>query len=161
MIFSPRQLTIVGVAIACMIALHLLFKYTRVGKAMRATSDDATLARTCGIPTGRIINAAWIASGLLAGLAGVALAMDLGTFDSNTGGSFLLIIVAAAVFGSVGEPYGAMIGALVIGLASELAAIVSPDLKDVVAFALLVIVLLVRPEGLRSGRVQVRAEVTQ
>ena len=72
----------------------------------------------------------------------------------------LLLIVAAAVFGSVGEPYGAVLGALVIGIAGELAAIVSPNLKDVVAFVILVLVLLFRPEGLRSGRVQMRAEVT-
>jgi branched-chain amino acid transport system permease protein/neutral amino acid transport system permease protein len=161
MIFSPRELTIVGIAIACMVGLHVLFKYTRVGKAMRATSDDASLARTCGIPTTRVVNFAWLASGLLCGLAGVALAMDLGTFSSTTGGNFLLIIVAAAVFGSVGEPYGAMVGACVIGISSELAAVISPDLKDVVAFALLVVVLIVRPEGLRSGRVQLRAEVTR
>ncbi|HLH81770.1 MAG TPA: branched-chain amino acid ABC transporter permease, partial [Trebonia sp.] len=70
------------------------------------------------------------------------------------------LIVAAAVFGSVGEPYGAVLGALVIGVAGELAAIVSPNLKDVVAFVILVLVLLFRPEGLRSGRVQLRAEVT-
>jgi branched-chain amino acid transport system permease protein/neutral amino acid transport system permease protein len=127
---------------------------------MRATSDDPALARSVGIPTSRVVGAAWLLSGLLAGLAGVALAMDLGTFDSNTGGSFLLIIVAAAVFGSVGEPYGAVLGALVIGIVSELAAIISPDLKNVVAFAVLVLVLLVRPEGLRSGRVQMRADVT-
>jgi branched-subunit amino acid ABC-type transport system permease component len=76
------------------------------------------------------------------------------------GGNFLLIIVAAAVFGSVGEPYGAMAGALVIGVASELAAIVNPELKNVVAFGILVLVLLLRPEGLISGRVQLRAEVT-
>ncbi len=104
-----------------------------------------------------MVSAAWLLSGLLAGLAGVALAMDLGTFDSTTGGSFLLIIVAAAVFGSVGEPYGAVLGALVIGIASELAAIVSPHLKDVVAFSVLVLVLLMRPDGLRAGRVQMRA----
>ena len=127
---------------------------------MRATSDDAELARSCRHPDDRVVSAAWLLSGLLAGLAGVALAMDLGTFDSNTGGSFLLIIVAAAVFGSVGEPYGAVVGALVIGIASELAAIVSPDLKDVVAFALLVLVLLVRPDGLRAGRVQMRPRST-
>jgi branched-chain amino acid transport system permease protein/neutral amino acid transport system permease protein len=161
MVFSPRQLVIIGIAVTCLIGLHLLFKYTRVGKAMRATSDDATLARTCGIPTTRIVNFAWLSSGLLCGLAGVTLAMDLGTFDSNTGGNFLLIVVAAAVFGSVGEPYGAIVGAIVVGLASELAAIVSPNLKEVVAFALLVIVLLLRPAGLRSGRVQVRAELTR
>ena len=160
MIFSPRQLLIIGFAVATMLGLHLLFKFTRLGKAMRATSDDAALARTCGVPTSRIVGAAWLLSGMLAGFAGVALAMDLGTFDFNTGGAFLLVIVAAAVFGSVGEPYGAMVGALVIGIASELAAIVSPDLKNVVAFLILVLVLLLRPEGLRSGRVQTRVDVT-
>jgi branched-chain amino acid transport system permease protein/neutral amino acid transport system permease protein len=157
MVFTPRQLAIIGLAAASLLGLHLLFRYTRLGKAMRATSDDPELARSVGIPTSRVVSAAWLLSGLLAGLAGVALAMDLGTFDSNTGGSFLLIIVAAAVFGSVGEPYGAVLGALVIGIVSEMAAIVSPDLKDVVAFAVLVLVLLLRPEGLRSGRVQLRA----
>jgi branched-chain amino acid transport system permease protein/neutral amino acid transport system permease protein len=160
MVFTPRQLAIIGLAAASLLGLHLLFRYTRLGKAMRATSDDPELARSVGIPTSRVVSAAWLLSGLLAGLAGVSLAMDLGTFDSNTGGSFLLIIVAAAVFGSVGEPYGAVVGALVIGIASELAAIVSPDLKDVVAFSVLVLVLLVRPDGLRSGRVQLRAGVT-
>lgn len=157
MVFTPRQLAIIGLAGASLLGLHLLFRYTRLGKAMRATSDDPELARSVGIPTSRVVSAAWLLSGLLAGLAGVTLAMDLGTFDANTGGSFLLIIVAAAVFGSVGEPYGAMLGALVIGIVSELAAIVSPDLKNVVAFAVLVLVLLLRPEGLRSGQVQLRA----
>lgn len=160
MVFSPRQLAIIALAAASMLGLHLLFRHTRLGKAMRATSDDPALARSVGISTTRVVSAAWMISGLLAGLGGVALAMNLGTFDFTTGGNFLLIIVAAAVFGSVGEPYGAMIGALVIGISSELAAIVSPGLKDVVAFSILVLVLIVRPEGLRSGRVQMRAEVT-
>lgn len=160
MVFTPQQLAIIGLAVASLLGLHLLFRYTRLGKAMRATSDDVGLARSVGIPTNRVVSAAWLLSGLLAGFGGVALAMDLGTFDQNTGGSFLLVIVAAAVFGSVGEPYGAMLGALVIGIASELAAIVNPDLKNVMAFTILVLVLLLRPEGLRSGRVQTRLEVT-
>jgi branched-subunit amino acid ABC-type transport system permease component len=159
MVFSPRQLAIIGLAIVCMLGLHLLFRYTRLGKAMRATSDDSALARSCGIQTRTIVSIAWLLSGLLSGFAGVALAMDLGTFDANTGSTFLLVIVAAAVFGSVGEPYGAMVGALVIGVASELAATIDPALKDVVAFGILTIVLLVRPEGLRSGRAQARLEV--
>ena len=159
MVFSPRQLVIIGLAVASLLGLHLLFRYTRLGKAMRATSDDAGLARSVGIPTTRVISTAWLLSGLLAGLAGVTLAMDLGTFDFNMGGNFLLIIVAAAVFGSVGEPSGAMAGALVIGIASELAAIVNPELKNVVAFGILVLVLLLRPDGLISGRVQLRTEV--
>jgi branched-subunit amino acid ABC-type transport system permease component len=160
MVFDARQLTIIGLAVVSLLGMHVLFKYTRLGKAMRATSDNGALARSVGIPTERIVSAAWILSGLLAGLAGVALAIDLGSFSSGTGGSYLLLIVAAAVFGSVGEPYGAVLGAVVIGLASEVAANYNPQLKDVVAFAILVLVLLLRPEGLRAGRVQMRAEVT-
>jgi branched-chain amino acid transport system permease protein/neutral amino acid transport system permease protein len=158
--FDARELTIIGLAVVSLLGLFLLFKYTRIGKAMRATSDDAGLARSVGIPTSRVVSVAWLLSGLLAGIAGVALAMDLGTFDSTTGGSYLLLIVAAAVFGSVGEPYGAVLGALVIGIVSEEAANINPQLKDVAAFAILVLVLLLRPDGLRSGRVQLRAEVT-
>lgn len=157
--FAPRQLVIMAIAVASMLALHLLFRYTRIGKAMRATSDDASLARGCGIATGRVIGVTWLASGFLCGIAGVALGIDLGTFDFTLGLSFLFIIVSAAVFGSVGEPYGAMVGALVIGIASEEAAIVAPDLKNVVAFAILVLVLLLRPEGLRRGRVRAAGEV--
>jgi len=160
MVFDARQLTIIALAVVSLLGLHLLFRYTRIGKAMRATSDNGELARSVGIPTDRIISATWLLSGLLAGLAGVALAIDLGSFASTTGGSYLLLIVAAAVFGSVGEPYGAVLGALVIGIASEVAANYNPQLKDVVAFAILVLVLLVRPEGLRGGRVQLRGEVT-
>jgi len=159
MVFTPRQLAVMALSAACMLGLHLLFKYTRLGKAMRATSDDPELARSCGVPTTRIISAAWLLSGLLAGFAGVALAMTLGTFDTNTGSSFLLVVVAAAVFGSVGEPYGAMVGALVLGVVSELAALVNPDLKSVAAFTILVIVLLVRPAGLRGGRVMTAGEM--
>jgi branched-chain amino acid transport system permease protein/neutral amino acid transport system permease protein len=160
MVFDARQLAIIGLAATSLLGMHLLFKYTRLGKAMRATSDNGALARSVGIPTTRIVSAAWVLSGLLAGLAGVALAIDLGSFNSGTGGSYLLLIVAAAVFGSVGEPYGAVLGAVVIGLTSEVAAIYYPQLKDVVAFAILVLVLLLRPDGLRAGRVQMRAEVT-
>jgi branched-subunit amino acid ABC-type transport system permease component len=150
MLLTPRQLAIIGIAAASMLALHVLLRYTRVGKAMRATAADAELARSCGIECGRITDIAWFSSGVLCGMSGVVLAMNLTTFDATTGNSFLLIIVAAAVFGSVGQPYGAMVGALVIGVGSELAAIVSPDLKDVFAFGALVIVLLVRPNGLRN-----------
>lgn len=160
MVFDARQLTIIGLAVVSLLGMHVLFKYTRLGKAMRATSDNGALARSVGIPTNRIVSAAWVLSGLLAGLAGVALAIDLGSFNSGTGGSYLLLVVAAAVFGSVGEPYGAVLGAVVIGLASEVAANYNPQLKNVVAFAILVLVLLLRPDGLRAGRVQMRAEVT-
>jgi branched-subunit amino acid ABC-type transport system permease component len=164
MLLTPRQLAIIGIAVASMSGLHLLLKHTRLGKAMRATSADASLARSCGIECDRITTVAWMLSGTLCGLAGVVLVMNLATFDATTGNSFLLVIVAAAVFGTVGKPYGAMVGAVVIGISSELAAIVSPSLKDVAAFSVLVIVLIVRPNGLtlslRNLRIRRPVEVT-
>lgn len=148
MIFTPVQLVIIGVAVVSMLALHLLLRFTRAGKALRATAADPELARSCGIATERVVTAAWALSGALCGLGGVALALNLATFDFTFGSTFLLVIVAAAVFGSVGEPYGAMVGAVVIGMASELAAIWTPALKQVVAFVILAVILLVRPNGL-------------
>jgi branched-chain amino acid transport system permease protein/neutral amino acid transport system permease protein len=148
MILTPYQLVIIGVAAASMLALHLLLRYTRVGKALRATAADAELARSCGIATERVSALAWAISGALCGLGGVTLALNLASFDFHFGNAFLLVIVAAAVFGSVGQPYGAMAGALVIGMASELAAIWTPALKQVVAFVILALILLVRPAGL-------------
>lgn len=157
--FTQRNLITIGIAVASMIGLHLLFKHSRVGKAMRATSDDAGLARSCGIATERVIAVAWLASGFMAGVAGVLLGIDLGSFEFTMGLTYLFVIVAAAVFGSVGEPYGAMVGALVVGIGSQEAAIVAPDLNNVFAFALLALILLVRPQGLRSGRVRAIGEV--
>ena len=148
MILTPYQLEIIGVAAASLLALHLLLRYTRIGKALRATAADAELARSCGIATERVSALAWAISGALCGLAGVTLALNLASFDFHFGNAFLLVIVAAAVFGSVGQPYGAMAGALVIGMASELAAIWTPALKQVVAFVILAVILLVRPAGL-------------
>ena len=88
-------------------------------------------------------------SGLLCGLAGVALVTELGSFDFTTGSVFLVPVIAAAVLGGVGQPYGAMLGALVIGLATELdATYFSPTYKDVVAFVVLIVVLLIRPQGI-------------
>jgi len=148
MILTPYQLAIIGVAAASLLALHLLLRYTRIGKALRATAADAELARSCGIATERVSALAWAISGTLCGLGGVTLALNLASFDFHFGNAFLLVIVAAAVFGSVGQPYGAMVGALVIGMASELAAIWTPSLKQVVAFVILALILLVRPAGL-------------
>jgi branched-chain amino acid transport system permease protein/neutral amino acid transport system permease protein len=155
MILTPHQLTIIGIAVVSMLGLHSLLRFTRVGKALRATAADPELARSCGIATDRVATLAWAVSGALCGLGGVALALNLATYDFTFGNSFLLIIVAAAVFGSVGQPYGAMAGAVVIGMGSEIAAIWTPALKQVVAFVVLVLILLVRPNGLwRRGFVQ-------
>ncbi|MCU1495117.1 MAG: hypothetical protein JWO62_2881 [Acidimicrobiaceae bacterium] len=149
MIFTGQQLLIMGIAVVAMAVVHSLLSYTRLGRAMRATAADPELARGCGVATDRVVGVAWLMSGALCGIAGVTLVMNVTSFSSTTGGSFLIPVVAAAVLGGVGHPYGAMIGALVIGLASEVsAAFVNPAYKEVVAFGVLVVVLLVRPQGI-------------
>jgi branched-chain amino acid transport system permease protein/neutral amino acid transport system permease protein len=151
MVFTTVQLAIIGIAVLAMFGIHLLLRYSKLGKAMRATATDPELARNCGIATDRVIDIAWALSGALCGLAGVILVMNVTSFTETTGAQFLIPIVAVAVLGGIGQPYGAMLAALVIGISSELAAaIFSPAYKDVVAFAILVVVLIARPQGILS-----------
>ena len=151
MVFTSSQLVIMAIAVFSMVLIYALLRFTKLGKAMRATAADPVLARSCGIATDRVIDVAWVLSGALCGIAGVALAMNVTSFTSTTGGQFLIAIVAAAVLGGVGQPYGAMLGALTIGISSEVAAgVIAPSYKQVVAFAVLVVVLLVRPQGILS-----------
>ena len=159
MVFTTVQLAIIAIALAAMLLIHLLLRYSKLGKAMRATATDPELARNCGIATDRVIDLTWALSGALCGLAGVVLVMNVTAFTDTTGSQFLIPIVAVAVLGGIGQPYGAMLGALVIGITSEVAAAVfSPEYKDVVAFVILVIVLLARPQGILS-EVATRKEV--
>jgi branched-subunit amino acid ABC-type transport system permease component len=146
---SAGQVAIICITAVAMLALHLLLTRTTLGKAMRATSSNRTLARSCGISTDRVSDIAWMISGTLCGAAGVALAITTVSFDFSLGSLFLIPMIAAAVLGGIGQPYGAMIGGLIVGVSSEVAAAVSnPNYKDVVAFVILIAFLLVRPRGL-------------
>jgi branched-subunit amino acid ABC-type transport system permease component len=147
------QLIVIGVAVVLMLAIHALLTYTRLGKAMRATAANPTLARNCGIPTQRVIDAVWLITGALCGMAGVVAALNSDTFAIANGAAFLITILAAAVLGGAGQPYGAMIGAVLIGLITELSAAAwSPQYKEVVAFGILVLVMVLRPQGLLAKR---------
>jgi branched-subunit amino acid ABC-type transport system permease component len=146
---SAGQVAIIVLTASLMLGLHLLLTRTTLGKAMRATSSNRTLARSCGISTDRVSDIAWFMSGSLCGAAGVALAITTVSFDFSLGSLFLIPMIAAAVLGGIGQPYGAMLGGLIVGVSSEVAAAVSnPNYKDVVAFMILIIMLLVRPRGL-------------
>ena len=148
-----NQIVIIVLAVVVMLAVHALLRYTRLGKAMRATAANPMLARNSGIPTQRVIDTVWLITGALCGLAGVVAALDSDSFTISSGAVFLITALAAAVLGGAGQPYGAMIGAVVIGLVTELSAAVwSPDYKQVVAFAILVLVMVLRPQGLLAKR---------
>ncbi len=155
---TANQLAVIGIAVAAMIAVHGVLVWTRLGKAMRATASNLPLARSSGIRVTRTTDIAWAMSGALCGMAGVVFVINTGSFAASTGSSFLVVIIAAAVLGGVGSPYGAMAGALAIGLTTELSALViSPAYKEVVAFGILVLVLLLRPQGIITT---LRAPVT-
>jgi neutral amino acid transport system permease protein len=132
----------------------LLMARTGVGRMMRALADDLPLAAVAGVRTGRVILGAWIVSGLLAGFAGVLAGLVQTSFNPQLGFTLLLPIFAAVVLGGIGSVYGALAGGLALGLAMELstwpelAGGVNPTYKPVVAFAALVLVLLLRPQGL-------------
>lgn len=153
LVLTTAQIAIIVVAVVLMLAIHALLRYTRLGKAMRATAANPTLARNCGIPTQRVIDLVWLITGGLCGVAGVVAGLNSENFAVATGAVYLITIIAAAVLGGAGQPYGAMIGALVIGLVTELsAAAFAPEYKEVVAFAILVIVMVLRPQGLLAKR---------
>lgn len=157
---SGAQGIAIVVATISIVLLGILLARTGVGRMMRALADDLPLAAVSGVPTGRVILAAWIVSGLLAGLAGVLAGLVQTSFDPQLGFTLLLPIFAAVVLGGIGSVYGALLGGLALGVAMELSTWpelgggVNPTYKPVVAFAALIVVLLLRPQGL-FGRARV------
>ncbi|HEY7608285.1 MAG TPA: branched-chain amino acid ABC transporter permease [Alphaproteobacteria bacterium] len=155
-----KHAVIVGTSLVLVAALHLLLTRTKMGKAMRAMSDDADLARVTGIGTERVIAWTWIVGAVLAAAAGVLIAIDT-QIKPTLGWDLLLPLFAAAILGGLGRPYGAILGGLVIGMIEELSTyplfgdqpLVTPGYKTGLAFAIMVIMLIWRPQGLLRGRV--------
>jgi branched-chain amino acid transport system permease protein/neutral amino acid transport system permease protein len=152
-VLTAAQIALIAISVVVMVLVHLLMRYSRLGKAMRATAANRDLARNCGIRTDRIVTITWLISGALCGLAGAVFAINSGTFGATSADLFLVLLLAAVFLGGPGEPYGAMLGALVIGIATEVSAsIIVSDYKTVVAGAILLAMLLVRPTGLFGAR---------
>ena len=150
---SVVELVIVALAVITMLGVHGLLRYTRLGKAMRATAANRSLARNSGIRTDRVVTLTWAITGGLCGVAGTVFAIDAGSFGATSTQLFLVLILAAVFLGGPGQPYGAMLGAVIIGLGTEVsAAYITPDYKDVVAFVLLFAMLAWRPSGLLGAR---------
>jgi branched-subunit amino acid ABC-type transport system permease component len=153
LVLTTVQLIIIAISVIVMAGVYALLRYTKLGKAMRATSANRMLARNCGIRAGRVIGITWALTGALCGLAGAVFAIDVGSFTPSSTDIFLILILAAVFLGGPGNAYGAMLGALVIGLATEVsAAYIQPDYKYVVAFVILLAMLAVRPTGLLGTR---------
>ncbi|MGF7162634.1 branched-chain amino acid transport system permease protein [Rhodoligotrophos appendicifer] len=177
LIITEPQLFLILFTIIAVIALHLFLTRARLGKAMRAMSDNLMLAKVSGIDTERVVWATWAIGGGLAALAGTMLALDV-TLKPDLSFNILLPIFAAAIVGGIGQPYGAILGGFVVGFAETLAvfnwaillrpfretwigaldlptqiALVPTEYKLIVPFVILVMILISRPTGIMKGRV--------
>ncbi|GAA0979124.1 High-affinity branched-chain amino acid transport system permease protein LivH [Nocardioides aquaticus] len=154
-VFTSRDLIIAVTSIVVLAAVLLALSYSRLGRATRAVSDNPALASATGIDVDRVISVVWILGSGLAALAGVFLGFQLGvTFQ--IGQLILLLLFAAVTLGGLGSIWGAVIGALLIGILIDVSTLVVPaDLKNAGALLLLIVILLVRPQGLLGRRERV------
>jgi branched-subunit amino acid ABC-type transport system permease component len=154
---APRSVWVIGLSAAVIIGVALFLLRTRFGKAIRAVSDNPELASSSGIDANRVILIVWTLGGTLAGLGGIFYGLEFGV-RWDMGFTLLLLMFAAITLGGLGNPFGALVGSLVIGIFVELWTWIVPDandLKTVGALFALIILLLIRPQGLLGSRERV------
>ena len=153
-IFGPISLTItdmvsMGVSILVLAAVAWWLVNTRIGKATRAISDNPSLAAASGINVDGVVRIVWIVAAALAGLAGVLWAYFIPGIKWDMGAQILLLVFAAITLGGLGTAFGALVGSLIVGLLVEVSTLWIPsDLKYLGALVILIVVLLVRPQGI-------------
>lgn len=144
----PRDLWIIGLSMAVLVGVGLLLQRTKIGKALRAVADNRDLAESSGIDVERVILFVWALGGSLAAFGGVLLGVTE-QVNQNMGFNLLLLMFAGVILGGIGTAYGAMVGSLIVGIISQVStAFFSVQLKFVWALFILIIVLLVRPQGI-------------
>ncbi len=146
-IITQIQILTIVTAALLILGVHVLLKYTQVGKSLRAVSDDPELARVAGIDVDRMIAYVWIIGGALTAVGGILLALNR-NIHPELGWQAILPIFAAVVLGGIGSAYGAMLGALVIAVAMEVSVAWIPDYRLAVGFGILILVMLFKPEGI-------------
>jgi len=155
---SLLEIFIIFSCVAIMFGLHLFISKTRLGKAMRATAQDKKMASLVGINIDRIISITFIIGSGLAAAGGLMVSMYLSTTRFDVGYLIGIKAFTAAVLGGIGNIPGAMLGGLLLGMVETLGIVfISPDYKEVYAFVILIIVLIVRPTGLLGERVADKA----
>lgn len=150
-VITPYQVAVTAVAIVLMFAVHYLLRKTSIGLAMRALSDNMDLARVSGIDVDRVIRYTWATGMALAAAAGILYGL-ITNINPNMGWFMVIPIFAAVILGGIGNPYGAMMGGIIIGLSQELSTLILPsEYKIAVSFFIMIVVLLVKPKGLMGG----------
>lgn len=144
----PDQLFILGLALVLIVMVYLLLEHTKMGKAMRAASDNPDLARVSGIDTERVVLWTWMIGGALAAAGGIMYGLDA-QLRPEMGWWLLLPLFASVILGTIGNPYGALAGALIIGIVWQMStAFLNPAYGPGVAFMVMILVLIFRPQGI-------------
>jgi len=150
---TPRDLTTAILSLLVLVAVALFIQKSRTGKAIRAVSDNPTLASSTGIDTQRIIRIVWFAGGALAALGGIFRGLDE-QVGFEMGSRLVFLMFAAITLGGLGSAFGALVGGVLVGVLVEMASLVVPaELKNAPALLILIIVLVLRPQGI-LGRKQ-------
>ncbi len=153
---TPNAYLAMLISIVVLVAVGLLLQRTRIGRATRAVSDNRPLAAASGIDVDRIIRLVWTVSMGLSGLAGILYALVYGGINWSTGQAVLLLLFAATTLGGLGTAFGALIGSLIIGLVVQVSSLfLSGDMRYATALIILILVLLVRPQGILGRRERV------
>jgi branched-chain amino acid transport system permease protein len=152
---TPKDGVIMVIAVVMLLGVAYALLRTRIGKATRAVSDNPALAASSGIDVERVIQVVWIAGAGLAGLSGILLALGQ-QVSFQLGFQILLLVFASVTLGGLGTAFGALVGSLVVGIFIQVSTVVIPtELKNAGALAILIVILLVRPQGIlgRAERV--------
>jgi branched-chain amino acid transport system permease protein/neutral amino acid transport system permease protein len=150
---KPDEIFIIIFAALAVYALHFFLTRTKMGKAMRATSDNVELAKVTGIDTERVVVWTWGIGAALAASGGVLAGIEDKFITPELGWQLLLYMFAAVILGGIGSPYGALLGGVVIGFSTEISTgFISTAYKPAVAFVIMVIMLLFRPTGLIGSK---------
>ncbi|NMG19972.1 branched-chain amino acid ABC transporter permease [Brasilonema bromeliae] len=148
-----NQLLVLFLAVAAIVALHYILQNTKIGKAMRAVADDLDLARVSGINVDQVILWTWVIAGTLTSLGGSMYGL-IGAVRPNMGWFLILPLFASVILGGIGNPYGAIAGAFIIGIAQETSTVLlGAQYKQGIALLLMILVLLIRPKGLFKGTI--------
>jgi branched-chain amino acid transport system permease protein len=150
---SAQYLAVFTLSVALMVAMEIFLRRSRWGRAVRAVAHDADVASLAGIPVRRVVVLSFVASGVLAGVAGIMVAQITGTVDPQFGFNLMVLGFVAAVFGGMGSIVGALVGGIALGVSEKLAGgFISTAFGDAMAFAILMAVLAIRPQGLFGRR---------
>ena len=155
LIITGEVLLTLGVSAVVMVGLNLFVNKTKIGKAMRAVSEDRDAAQLMGIPVNRTISTTFAIGSALAAIAGVLLCSTIPTLQPTTGSMPGIRAFTAAVFGGIGSIPGAMVGGILLGIIETFSQIyISSEFSDAIVFAVLILILLVKPAGLFGKLVQ-------